>query len=269
MVDPVTFISTGQAIGAAIKGQPGYSLRNKFIRLAQKAAVKSGNYTIHPVTGSLVPLANGPDRQPASRPVATRTGIPDMGIQPHPGVPITAPPRLTGAIAGSPPPRANPWVSNAVAVTPRPGVQPVTPPPTTQQGGTMAAQDVANVISSLGSAYIQARYGAPAAPAAPTPAFWPQVLGGAAVGAAGALMGDGGDGLSLGLPFVDVISEPPINPKTGKPYTNAVYSPTRGWYLRRRGRRRLMTNRDFNDLLRIQTLKNTDNVKVALAKLGG
>lgn len=46
-----------------------------------------------------------------------------------------------------------------------------------------------------------------------------------------------------------------IDPKTGK----AVCT-------RRRRRRKLLTNGDFNDLLRISTLPNKDTVKIALAK---
>lgn len=128
--------------------------------------------------------------------------------------------------------------------------------------------NISQVLSDLGSAYINARYSQPMysqQPIQAQPAFLPPaVLGGAAIGALGGALG----AADIGVPFVDVISQPPVNPKTGKPYTNAVYSPTRGWYIKRRGRRRLMTNRDYNDLLRIQTLKNTDNVKQAIAKLG-
>jgi len=48
-----------------------------------------------------------------------------------------------------------------------------------------------------------------------------------------------------------------IDPRTGKPVC------------KRRRRRRLLTDGDFNDLMRISTLPNKDIVKIALAKAVG
>lgn len=63
------------------------------------------------------------------------------------------------------------------------------------------------------------------------------------------------------------IPNPPMNPLTGKPYRSYVFDPVRGvWKRCRRRRRKLLTDSDYNALLKIQTLKNTDNVKIALAK---
>ncbi len=57
-----------------------------------------------------------------------------------------------------------------------------------------------------------------------------------------------------------VVAAPPgvrIDPRTGKPVC------------KRRRRRRLLTDGDFNDLMRISTLPNKDIVKIALAKAVG
>lgn len=60
---------------------------------------------------------------------------------------------------------------------------------------------------------------------------------------------------------------PPINPSTGRPYKNMVWDPNlRKWKRCRHRRRQLLTNSDYNDLLKIQTLANTKNMQIALAK---
>lgn len=52
--------------------------------------------------------------------------------------------------------------------------------------------------------------------------------------------------------------------------SNLRYNPRTGrWECRRRRRRRLLTESDFNDLMRIATLPNKQNVTVALAKAVG
>jgi len=61
-------------------------------------------------------------------------------------------------------------------------------------------------------------------------------------------------------------------PGTGAPMgTGDMYYNGRAWAQRckRRRRRRLLTESDFNDLMRIATLPNKDTVKVALAKAIG
>lgn len=57
---------------------------------------------------------------------------------------------------------------------------------------------------------------------------------------------------------------------TGGATSNMRYNPRTGkWECRRRRRRRLLTESDFNDLMRIATLPNKQNVTVALAKAIG
>lgn len=65
----------------------------------------------------------------------------------------------------------------------------------------------------------------------------------------------------------------PVVPGTPAPTTgntNMRWNPKTGrWECRRRRRRRLLTDSDFNDLMRIATLPNKQNVTVALAKAIG
>ena len=82
---------------------------------------------------------------------------------------------------------------------------------------------------------------------------------------------------------VDVIQGQPVGnvPTTFAPPTSLpppVSTPTSGQYYvnsrgqlckKRRRRRRLLTESDFNDLMRIATLPNKQNVTVALAKAVG
>lgn len=68
---------------------------------------------------------------------------------------------------------------------------------------------------------------------------------------------------SVGVPGVEVISESNLD-------KGLVYKKVCGEYRwvkqKRRRRRQLLTNRDYNDLLKIATLPNKDNIKIALAK---
>jgi len=66
---------------------------------------------------------------------------------------------------------------------------------------------------------------------------------------------------------VGVGGSPPINPQTGQPYKNMLYNPRTGkWTRCRRRRRKLLTDSDFNGLLKIQTLKVNNNMSIAIAK---
>ena len=59
-------------------------------------------------------------------------------------------------------------------------------------------------------------------------------------------------------------------PNQGRGWSGWLWDPHRGrWIKRRRRRKRLLTESDFNDLMRISTLPNKENVKVALAKAIG
>ncbi len=72
--------------------------------------------------------------------------------------------------------------------------------------------------------------------------------------------GSGGAGMGM----------PPINPTTGQPYRNLKWDPWKGKWVRcRRRRRKLLTESDYNALLKIQTLKNNSNMNVAIAKALG
>jgi len=63
------------------------------------------------------------------------------------------------------------------------------------------------------------------------------------------------------------MGQPPINPQTGRPFKNMVWDPNlQKWKKCRRRRRALLTNSDFNALLKIQTLSNSKNIQIALAK---
>lgn len=84
------------------------------------------------------------------------------------------------------------------------------------------------------------------------------------------ITGGGGTG---GVPPTTVVSSPglpPINPNTGQPYKNMKWDPYKGKWVRcRRRRRKLLTDSDYNALLKIQTLKNNQNMQVAIAKALG
>ena len=59
-------------------------------------------------------------------------------------------------------------------------------------------------------------------------------------------------------------------PPAGSGTSNLRWNPRTGrWECKRRRRRRLLTESDFNDLMRIATLPNKQNVTVALAKAVG
>lgn len=79
---------------------------------------------------------------------------------------------------------------------------------------------------------------------------------------AGAKPDSSGSG-PFGIPGVEVISEAKLD-------QGLVYKKVCGEYRwvrqKRRRRRQLLTNRDYNDLLKIATLPNKDNIKIALAK---
>lgn len=74
------------------------------------------------------------------------------------------------------------------------------------------------------------------------------------------------------VPFPTNTGSPTVQPvpsaaPTVVRYPGYRYDPIKGRYVKtRRRRRKLLTECDYNDLLKIQTLKNTDNVKIALAK---
>jgi len=92
---------------------------------------------------------------------------------------------------------------------------------------------------------------------------WGDIIGGAAVDIIQDWTGGGTPtfvpptfaGPSSGAPVINPTVQ--INPATGKPVC------------KRRRRRRLLTESDFNDLMRISTLPNKQNVAVALAKAVG
>lgn len=89
---------------------------------------------------------------------------------------------------------------------------------------------------------------------------WGDILGGAAVDVIQGWTGAGGTQPIMTGGFTPNIGPPVINPTVqvgGKPQC------------KRRRRRRLLTEGDFNDLMRIATLPNKQNVTVALAKAVG
>ncbi len=88
---------------------------------------------------------------------------------------------------------------------------------------------------------------------------WGDVIGGA-IGAIGAGMQDEQPGNQFYGGYI-----PPMTPIAGAGGTVVAG----GHKCKRRRRRRLLTESDFNDLMRIGTLPNKDTVKVALAKAVG
>ncbi len=98
-----------------------------------------------------------------------------------------------------------------------------------------------------------------------------QELGGGATGMVGtSVIPQSQGGIVNGVPPTTVVSGiglPPINPNTGQPYKNMKWDPYKGKWVRcRRRRRKLLTESDYNALLKIQTLKNNQNMQVAIAK---
>lgn len=113
-----------------------------------------------------------------------------------------------------------------------------------QQSTASKPMDLGSLISDLGSQYIQTRY-APTMqqPIPTTPAFVPPaVVGGAMAGAAAA-------GLDMGLPFVDVIPQPPsANCGGGKPVYKYHCGEYKWVYPKRRRRKALATQSDLKSL---------------------
>lgn len=102
-------------------------------------------------------------------------------------------------------------------------------------------------LGDLGIEYVGGMLGAPQ----PGSSFTPTVAS-TGVGTLNPTLGVGG---------------PPINPQTGQPYKNMLYNPRTGkWTRCRRRRRKLLTDSDFNGLLKIQTLKVNNNMSIAIAK---
>lgn len=112
----------------------------------------------------------------------------------------------------------------------------------------------------------------PSVPEVSVPIDWGRVIGGAVGGlldpfGAGRATTDYLGTMGLAAPVVPAVAGPPgvqrvstaynIDPRTGRPVC------------KRRRRRRLLTDGDFNDLMRISTLPNKDIVKIALAKAVG
>ncbi len=89
---------------------------------------------------------------------------------------------------------------------------------------------------------------------------WGDILGGA-IGQIGAGLAD--DNYATNIPPVYYPNPSPA-PIAGRPAVG-VAAP----HCKRRRRRRLLTESDFNDLMRIATLPNKQNVAVALAKAVG
>lgn len=113
-----------------------------------------------------------------------------------------------------------------------------------QQPTASKPMDLGALISDLGSQYIQTKY-APNTGSITnvTPTFLPPaVVGGVAAGAAAA-------GLDMGLPFVDVISQPPSsNCGGGKPVYKYHCGEYKWVYPKRRRRKALATQSDLKSL---------------------
>lgn len=71
-----------------------------------------------------------------------------------------------------------------------------------------------------------------------------------------------GNGMTMNTEGDVYIDKPPPGARGG----TYVFRNGRWQKVRRRRRRKLLTEGDFNSLLKIQTLKNTDNIKIALSK---
>ena len=89
----------------------------------------------------------------------------------------------------------------------------------------------------------------------------------------GTIVGGAADPFGAGRYAASLFNNPipPVNPLTGAPVAAPVrIDPRTGRPVcKRRRRRRLLTDGDFNDLMRISTLPNKDIVKIALAKAVG
>lgn len=130
------------------------------------------------------------------------------------------------------------------------GIPVLAPTATSRLQTTTASKpmDLGKLITDLGSQYIQTRY-APTTGNTGTifgqsaPAFLPPaVIGGAAAGAAAA-------GLDMGLPFVDVIPQPPsANCGGGKPVYKYHCGEYKWVYPKRRRRKALATQSDLKSL---------------------
>lgn len=102
---------------------------------------------------------------------------------------------------------------------------------------------------------------------------WGEIAGSVLGGIAGGLfdpvgLGSGVRGLVAG-PASTVTGVPSLGQQV-QPRTVTVDTVTgKVTVCRRRRRRRLLTETDFNDLMRIATLPNKDTVKIALAKAIG
>lgn len=113
-----------------------------------------------------------------------------------------------------------------------------------QQPTASKPMDLGSLISDLGSQYIQSRYAVAAPAQLAAPVFTPGAvaMGTAAVGTAAALAG-------VGIPGVDVISEPPsANCGGGKPVYKYHCGEYKWVYPKRRRRKALATQSDLKSL---------------------
>lgn len=75
----------------------------------------------------------------------------------------------------------------------------------------------------------------------------------------------GGSGSPIGIPFGEIVGDPGMTP--GRHYLRWDKK-LQQWvkHAHRRRRRRLLTDSDYDDLLRISTLPNSKSIQVALSK---
>lgn len=161
-----------------------------------------------------------------------RQSVPTVGIrQPVINATAKAPPRPDSVdVAIKRPP--------VVPVRQKTVLEP-TPIPTQRPEDTKP-MDLGQILVGLGSQYIESRWGQQ-----------PQPMGGYVGTPTASQPVFLDDGIGLGLPGVDVISEPPACGSK-----NMVYDPNKGKWIKRRTRRRrrLITPTDLNDLAALKTI---------------
>lgn len=132
------------------------------------------------------------------------------------------------------------------------------PPATQTVEDKPVGLDLGTIISDVAGTYIRQRWGSSSGGGGFTPPIY----------AGPALLNEGVETVGGGIPGVDVIPEPPTEDTKGWVFKKHC-GQWRWVKQRRRRRRKLLTDQDYNGLLKVQTLKNTDNMKVAIAKALG
>lgn len=128
-------------------------------------------------------------------------------------------------------------------IPPRTLATPPAPQAQIVQEKTDMPLDLGNLLTGLGSAYINAKYGAPPVPSYQQPAVYQTALGPNVSG-----------GPELGLPFVDVIPEPPAGCDVKKMEYKWSCD---GWKWVKRRRRRRKTLATKGDISQLAQLKGT------------